>query len=42
MIGMILFMTVRMTIGLAISCGQYALMAYVVAWAGHKGWKAGK
>lgn len=42
MLGMILMIALKITISLAMTAGQYALMAYVVAYVGRKGWEAGK
>lgn len=42
MIGMILMIALQITINLAMSSAQYALMAFVVAYVGRKGWDAAR
>lgn len=42
MIGMILMVALQITLKLLFGAGYYALMAYVVAYVGRKGWEAGK
>jgi hypothetical protein len=42
MIGMIIFMALRMVIGLIMQAAQYALTAFVMAYVGRKGWEMGK
>lgn len=42
MIGMVLMIALQLTIRLAITAANYALMAYVIAYVGRKGWEAGK